>query len=255
MDKLDKMAAAVDIAANEAQAISQLSIGTSFSIEDAYEIQKRAIKRRIDRGENLIGLKMGFTSEAKMIQMGVHDMIWGRLTDSMLIENGGELSLGNFIHPRAEPEVCFRISKDIEGEIPLKDLDEYVDGIAAAIEIIDSRFENFKFSLEDVVADNCSSSALVIGKWQKPSRDIGDLKMTQSFNNEMVAEGSSADILGDPWKSLQAATRLAEQYGEPIKEGHVIMAGAATAAVFLKPDSDVQADVERLGSVRIQVIN
>ena len=71
----------------------------------------------------------------------------------------------------------------------------------------------------------------------------------------MVAEGSSADILGDPWKSLQAATRLAEQYGEPIKEGHVIMAGAATAAVFLKPDSDVQADVERLGSVRFQVIN
>ena len=61
--------------------------------------QRLAIQRRIDRGEQLIGLKMGFTSVAKMEQMGVHDMIWGRLTDSMLIENGGKAALSKYIHP------------------------------------------------------------------------------------------------------------------------------------------------------------
>lgn len=252
MDLLNA-AKTLDQAAANAKPVEQLSKQEDFTLDEAYEIQKLAIKERLDRGEKLIGLKMGFTSEAKMQQMGVHDMIWGRLTDSMTIKNGGEVHLSKYIHPRAEPEICFRISKDIHGEVAYEDLDEYVDGMAAAIEIIDSRFENFKFSLEDVIADNCSSIGLTIGEWQTPSHDITDLKMSQKFNGEVVAEGSSADILGDPWKSLQAATRLAAQYGESIKAGHVIMAGAATAAVFLKPDIDVKAMVEGMGEVGFKV--
>jgi 2-keto-4-pentenoate hydratase len=251
---LQKLAIRLDEAAIKAKAIEQLSLTNKFDLDQAYEIQRLAIEQRLKRGEKLIGLKMGFTSVAKMEQMGVHDMIWGRLTDTMLIDNGGETSLSKYIHPRAEPEICFHIAKDIHGEVALEDLDEYVDGIASAIEIIDSRFENFKFSLEDVVADNCSSIGLSIGEWQVPTREIKDLKMTQSFNCEVVAEGTSKDILGDPWKSLQAATRLAAKYNEPIKAGHVIMAGAATAAVFLKPEIDVMATVENLGEVRFQVI-
>lgn len=251
---LKQAAIKLDQAAMKAQPIEQLTKEHHFNLDEAYEIQRLAIQERITRGEKLIGLKMGFTSEAKMQQMGVHDMIWGRLTDSMIIENGGEAELTKYIHPRAEPEICFHISKDINGEVALEDLDEYVDGIATAIEIIDSRFENFKFSLEDVVADNCSSIGLAIGEWQKPTRDIQNLKMEQFFNCELVADGSSADILGDPWKSLQAATRLAAKYNEPIKAGYVIMAGAATAAIFLKPESDVEAKVENLGEVRFQVI-
>ncbi|GAB5538498.1 MAG: fumarylacetoacetate hydrolase family protein [Salibacteraceae bacterium] len=251
---LQKAAKQLDQAANDASPIAQLSLKESFDLNEAYEIQRLAIAERLERGEQLIGLKMGFTSEAKMKQMGVHDMIWGRLTDSMLIPNGGETPLSKYIHPRAEPEICFRISKDISDEIALQDLPNYVGGVAAAIEIIDSRFENFKFSLEDVVADNCSSIGCVIGEWRDPKKDLRNLNMVQHFNDETVAQGSSNDILGDPWKSLQAATRLAAQYREPIKAGHIIMAGAATAAVFMKQNSEVSAEVESLGKVSFRVV-
>lgn len=162
--------------------------------------------------------------------------------------------MAKYIHPRAEPEICFRIAKDITTEVALEDLEPYVDGIAAAIEVIDSRFENFKFSLEDVVADNCSSSALVVGAWHQPKRAISNLSMTLRFDGVEVERGSSADILGDPWKSLQAATRLAAKYGEPIRAGHLVMAGAATAAVFLKPGTHVSAEVETMGSASFRVV-
>lgn len=250
---LKELSVILDEAAVNANPAKQLSIDNPITLDEAYEIQRLAIDHRIARGQALIGLKMGFTSVAKMEQMGVHDMIWGRLTQDMWIDNGGSTSLAKYIHPRAEPEVCFRISKDIHGEVELADLDEYVDAIAPAIEIIDSRFENFKFSLEDVVADNCSSSGVVIGEWRAPSRDIGNLDMRLLFDDEEVASGSSNDILGDPWKSLQAATRLAAQYNEPIKKGHIIMAGAATAAVFLKPGIKVKATVEGMADVTFSV--
>jgi 2-oxo-3-hexenedioate decarboxylase len=242
-------------AATQAQPIAQLSESSSFDIDEAYAIQSELVAHRVQEGNPIIGLKMGFTSEAKMKQMGVHDMIWGRLTQDMLIQAGDQLPLSKFIHPRAEPEIAFRISKDIGYEIPLDELENYVDGMAAAIEVIDSRFQNFKFNLYDVVADNCSSTGFVVGDWHTPHRNITNLNMQLRFNQEVIEEGSSKAILGDPWKALQAATRLAAQYGEPIKAGYVILAGAATPAAFLKPHQAVQVEVQDLGNVGFETVD
>jgi 2-keto-4-pentenoate hydratase len=253
MKDLKSIAQKLDSAAVNARAISQISNETHISLNEAYSIQKMAIDARIDRGFPLVGIKMGFTSIAKMEQMGVHDMIWGLLTSDMLIDHGGSTQLAKYIHPRAEPEICFRIAKRIDREIELDELDAYVDAMAPAIEIIDSRFENFKFSLEDVVADNCSSTGLVIGDWQKPRRGIDQLSISLRFDGAEVASGSSSDILGDPWKALQAATRLATSYGRTIEAGEVVMAGAATAAVFMKPGVKVSALVEGMPEVSFHV--
>lgn len=117
-----------------------------------------------------------------------------------------------------EPEICFRIAKDIPGELNETEVIDYVDAVATAIEIIDSRYQNFKFSLEDVVADNCSSIGFVVGDWMPVTKDLNNLRMALHIDKNTVAEGSSNDIMNNPWRSLAAATRLATQYGEPIKK-------------------------------------
>ena len=40
-----------------------------------------------------MGIRWVFTSRAKMIQMGIDDMIWGRLSDGMLVEDGDEIDI------------------------------------------------------------------------------------------------------------------------------------------------------------------
>ena len=81
--------------------MAQFSAGAApLSLEDAYKIQTMVIQRRIARGEKLVGLKMGFTSRAKMVQMGVHDLIWGQLTDSMIVEEGGDVSRRHLVAGR-----------------------------------------------------------------------------------------------------------------------------------------------------------
>lgn len=243
----------LDNAAKRAIAVAQLSEKSTFTIDEAYEIQRMSINRRLARGEKLVGLKMGFTSVAKMEQMGVHDMIWGRLTDAMWLNNGGELPLQSFIHPRAEPEICFRIYRNIDRELSIEECFDVVDGMAAAIEIIDSRYKNFKFSLSDVIADNCSSAAFIVGDWIKPSPNIDNLPITMSFSGETVASGNSRDILGNPWLSLQAATRLAFQYRQPIHAGSIILAGAATNAEFLNSNVEVVSKVADWPGVAFKV--
>ena len=250
MINIPDIAEVLDSAAMNAEAVDQISKEETFTVDEAYYVQKASIDRRYRRGEKFVGLKMGFTSYAKMEQMGVHDMIWGRLTDAMQFQNQYKLDLDRYIHPRSEPEIAFLIKKEINQEISSKeDLMTYVEGVSAAIEIIDSRFQNFKFSLEDVIADNCSSTGFVVGRWCDPQLDLGKLSMKMYFNDELVREGSSEAILGDPWMALMNATRLASQYGQTIPAGSIILAGASTAAEFLKASTRVKVEVESLGEV------
>jgi len=247
----NQIAEILDQAAKNAQSTAQISLQHPISLEQAYDIQALSIERRLDRGEQLTGVKLGFTSKAKMEQMGVHDMIWGRLTDAMARAHNGSISLSQFIHPRAEPEIAFLLSKDVTHALSMEEAKEYVEAVAVAIEIIDSRYENFKFSLEDVVADNCSSSAYVIGKWMPNDTTIQNIKITLSIDNQLISEGNSNAILGNPWESLLAATRLASQNGLMLKKGQIILAGAATPATYLKPSQQVEASAEGLGSVSL----
>ena len=125
--------------------------------------------------------------------------------------------------------------------------------MAPALEIIDSRFENFKFSLPDVVADNASSSGYVVGPWTEPFSEMYNLGIVMTINGKQVQCGSSAAILGDPLESLVNAVRLSSAAGEPLRAGWIVMAGAATAAEFLKAGDRVEAEVQELGSVGFTV--
>src|SRR5210317_910989 len=155
---------------------------------------------------------MGFTSVAKMKQMGVDDMIIGQLTADMWITEHQPLVRSQCIHPRAEPEIAFRLSKDITSPLSVDEVSSVVDGVAPAIEVIDSRYENFKFSLEDVIADNCSSSAFVIGAWQPLPASLNKLQMTMRFEGEVKESDSSNAILDNPYLSVCNASRLAAKY-------------------------------------------
>ena len=253
MVEIAKLAKTVDDAARKARAIPQLSEKTKYSLDDAYDIQAAAIRRRLDRGEKRNGMKMGFTSRAKMIQMGLNDMIWGRLTDRMVVEDGGAISLKNYVHPRVEPEIAFLLKRPLGYPCTAADALAAVDGVAPAMEIIDSRYKNFKFSLEDVVADNASSSSFVVGPWHRPDTDLDNLGMVMEFNGRPVQIGSSAAILGQPVRSLVSAARLTTEAGERLEAGWIVMAGGATAAEALRSGIHVRNTVQGLGSVAFSV--
>lgn len=254
MTELADIAEIVDSAAKNATAIAQLSEnGHQLSLDQAYAVQALSMQRRYQRGEKQVGVKLGFTSRAKMIQMGVDDVIWGRLTDAMLLEDGGSLDLSGYVHPRIEPEIAFLLKKPLNGQVTLLEAVDAVEAIAPAMEVIDSRYQNFKFSLADVIADNSSSSGFVIGSWQKPEQDITNLGIAMEFDGRPVQIGSSAAILGNPYRSLVVAARLCAESDVSLEPGYIVMAGAATAAEALRPGVHVRTVTEKFGATEINV--
>lgn len=254
MVDIAEIAERLDRAAAEARAIQQITQGgDEISLDQAYAIQSASIARRLERGERMVGVKMGFTSEAKMIQMGLKDQIWGRLTDAMQAPAGSMLDRGRFIHPRVEPEVAVRLAAPLSGEVDLETARRAIATVAPALEIIDSRYENFKFALPDVVADNASSSAFVVGEWLPAETVINDVPMAMSVDGVVEERGSSAAILGDPLRSLVAAARLAGLAGLTLEPGWIVLLGGATAAAAIGDARKVELDAGLLGRVGFQI--
>lgn len=246
---ITKLAAQMDAATLQGKPVRQLTDTHPLSITDGYEIQRLAVARRLRRGECSIGTKLGFTSRAKMQQMGLEQIICGRLTSGMLVEDGGNLSLSGLIHPRAEPEIAFLMKHALSGPLTLPGAMAAVEAVACAIEIIDSRYENFKFTLPDVIADNCSCCGLVLGGWHKPGLDFDNLGMVLQFDGRAVGIGSSAAIMGHPARALVAISVLLGEQGRSVEAGSVVMGGSPMAAQPLAPGVHVLAEVEKLGRV------
>lgn len=247
-------AAALDRAQRTASPIARLDAGEVIGLGTAYAAQHALVARRVARGERVTGVKLGFTSRAKAAQMGVDDVIIGTLTDAMRVPDGGAFDPRAAIHPRVEPEVAYLLGADLDGASDELD-PAAVAAVAPALEVIDSRYRDFRFSLDDVVADNASAAAYAIGPWRSPEEAgrLDNRAVRLELGGRLAQAGSTAAILGDPARALAAARRLAREHGFTLRAGTVLLAGAATAAVPLPRSGLVEATVAGLGRVSFRV--
>jgi 2-oxo-3-hexenedioate decarboxylase len=253
----EELARRLDAARLEAREIPPLTREhPDLTLRDAYAIQAEGLRLRTARGERVVGLKMGLTSEAKRRQMNLDSPVYGVLTDRMSVPAGGTLRLQGAIHPKIEPEIAFRTARELRGRITREQALEACASVFAAMEILDSRYTDFKyFSLPDVVADNSSSSLFVLGTTERPPRelDLPRLHMVMEVNGERVQEARSDAISGDPLLSVVQLCELLEQRGESLPAGSIVLAGAATAAHMLRPGDAIRLSVEGLGDVLVSV--
>jgi 2-oxo-3-hexenedioate decarboxylase len=252
MIEIAKWAAFLEAARTERREVGKVTEQEpSMTIPDAYRVQDEVIRLREARGERRIGYKMGLTSRAKMKQMGVSEPIYGVLTDRMRARDA--CAMGELIHPRIEPEVYFVTSRELSGKITQDEALAACAKVGAALEIIDSRYKDFNFTLADVVADNCSSAAFVLGEPRSLSGlDVSNLGMILEVDGKSAQFGSSAAIYGHPAASLAELCAMLAARGLSLPAGSIVLAGAATAAVPFTHGSTVRALVEGLEPVSVR---
>ena len=254
-EKISNFASLLHRTRLDRKTLDKLSSREKFSLPTAYDIQEAGILLRREEGEKVIGRKMGLTSQAKREQMNLDRSIYGVLTDKMQLTERTVSILDKTVHPKIEPEIAFYIAKDLKGKVTREEVLDACSWVCAAMEILDSRYQGFKyFSLEDVVADNSSSSYFVLGKEKSDPRkvDVRNLKMKMKAGEETV-EGNSNAISGDPICSVRELCELLSEQNLILEAGNIVLAGAATLAVNLKKGMHVELMVEKLGEVSLEV--
>lgn len=241
-------------AERERRAIPQLVADhPDLDVATAYETQRIGFERRLAAGDRLGGYKLGLTSRAKQEAMGVDAPLWGRLADSMFMAEEDPLVVGDLIHPRAEPELVFLLGEDVVGSgATIASVLRATAGVLPGLEILDSRYEDFRFTLPDVIADNASAAKVLMGGRLISPRDFDPRLegMVLRSGGEVVHTAAGAAVSGHP---AAAVAWLANRVGR-LEAGSVIFSGGLTAPVPLHPGGTVTAEFTHLGSVTVRAV-
>jgi 2-oxo-3-hexenedioate decarboxylase len=217
----------------------------------AYEVQRVNHERRLAKGERQIGFKLGLTSRAKQQAMGVDAPLWGRLTADLLHAEEEPLLVGELIHPRVEPEIAFLLGREIDGATATTaSVLAATEALFPALEVLDSRYRDFRFTLPDVIADNASAAGVICGGRALPA-DALDAQlegMVLRVDGEVLDTAAGAAVSGHP---AAAVAWLARQVGS-LPAGAIVLSGGLTAPVPLVPGTVVTAQFTNLGSVSVR---
>lgn len=222
---------------------------TDLDLETGYAVQ-RVLR---ERAGAQVGWKLGVTSRAKQAQVGVSDPVCGFLPGAGALDLGEPLRCGELIQPRAEPEIVFVLGRDLAGEhVTGSDVLAATSGLAVGIEILDSRFRDYRFTMADVVADNTSAARFVVGTPVPPGGiDVRLVGVLLEKNGELVATASGAASLGHPAAAVAWLVRRLALSGEGLRAGQVVLSGGLTAATPVAPGDVVTVSIDRLGTVEL----
>ena len=223
-----------------------------LSIGDAYAIQLAVQAERLVEGRTVQGYKVGLTSQAMQRQMNVGEPDYGYLLDDMLHTDHDRLDTSQFVQPRVEPEIAFVLRSDLVGPgVTVVDAVRAVDFVLPALEVIDSRIEDWQIGLVDTIADNASSGAVVLGSQPVRLIDV-DLRLAGVVlrrNGEVVGTGAGAAVLGSPLAAMVWLANTLGRLGVALEAGHVVLSGSCTKAVPVGASDTVSATVAGIGTV------
>lgn len=253
---IEKLAARLEDAELHCDAITKITDEhPELDWADAYAIQDALRERKAARGMKVAGLKMGLTSHAKMRQMGVTEPVYGFLSDYGACMDGSAIDMATLIHPKVEAEIAFVTTRPLSGPgCHIGTVLAATDFVLPAVEVIDSRYENFRFDLKSVIADNTSAARYVIGGRHRSAAglDLKHLGVVLEKNGEVVATASGAAVLGHPAASVAMLANMLGARGREIPAGTLILTGGVTEAVAVAAGDVITARFQHLGSVSMR---
>jgi 2-oxo-3-hexenedioate decarboxylase len=225
--------------------------------DDAYAVQDALRRRQLARGARVVGYKAGLTSHAKMRQMGVETPVFGYLLDTFGVLDGAACKVAELIHPKVEPEIAFVMKAELKGPgCHIGAVLAATEFVMPGIEVIDSRYRDFRFDLKSVVADNTSAARFVVGGQPLAVQnvDLRTVGVVLEKNGEPVAFGAGAAVLGHPAAAIAMLANHLGARGESIPAGSVILSGGITEAVAVAAGDHVALRVHGMGSTSVRFI-
>ena len=235
----------------ERRLLAPMTDGCGATMDDAYAIQSMVTGRRLAAGQRQVGWKLGYTSAAMRVQMGVTQPNLAPLTDAMLVPNDGEVCR-SLVQPRVEPEIAVRIGRTICGPLSAGDAWATVDGVWASLEVVDAVWADYRFRIEDNTADGSSAAGVVLGPALDRSADLAAMTVELRQDGGVVATATGAAAMGGPANALAWLTFELARLGWELAAGSLVITGGLTAAVPLEPGARIEAVFDGATAVAVR---
>ena len=230
-----------------------------LGMADGYAVQQQLTGMLLADGDSVVGYKVGLTSKPMQKMIGVDQPDYGPVLASTVYADGDAVPVSAFIQPKLEAEIAFVLRSPLAGPgVSVLDARAAIAGMTAAVEIVDSRFADWRIKLADTVADLASNGAVAVSSRLVPldGRDVLDprlIGMVLTRQGELVDTGAGAAALGDPVRVVAWLANTLGEMGAKLEAGHLVMTGALHAAVPMRAGDVFRADFDRLGPVTVRV--
>ncbi|TFY98047.1 2-oxo-hept-4-ene-1,7-dioate hydratase [Ramlibacter rhizophilus] len=226
-----------------------------MTLQDGYAVSRAWVKMKLAEGRRVRGHKIGLTSRAMQISSQIDEPDFGTLVDDMFFEPGA-LPMQRFIAPRVEVELAFVLKQRLQGEgLTVDDVLDATDYVQPAVEIIDSRIEQFDRHtkamrrVQDTISDNAANAGIVLGGRRVAPREV-DLPWCGAIlrvNGVVEETGLAAGVQGHPAIGVAWLAGKLAPWGECLEPGQVVLAGSFTRPVAAKAGDRFEADYGPLG--------
>ena len=224
---------------------------------EAYLIQEELKFLYLSLKENIsIGKKVGCTSPEARGQLNISEPFYGNLFSRFYSVEPKNIPSKKFNKPFVEPEIALKIKNDIDismAPFSIKDINDLFDGFVCSIEIVDFRFNK---TLKEIGALNLIASNGASEFWIRNSEifkmdkiNFEDHPISISYNNQIVGEGNTKNVLGNPLNSGLWLINKIAQKGETLLKDQFISTGTCTKAHELNDNTKVTADFGKLGKI------
>ena len=225
-----------------------------MDISDAYAVQSAFVERRLADGASVVGHKIGLTSEGIQTQLGVDEPDFGRLLDTMVVDDG-VVDADDLLAPRVEPELGFLLGADLEPPVSHVDVLAATDAVVPVVEVIDSRVRDWNIGIEDTIADNASSALYATGESTHPveGKDLSLEAVKLYKNGEVVDSGAGAAVLGHPARAVAWLANTLDGVDDRLTAGEIVLSGSMTPAVDVEAGDVVTAEFGGTGSATLRI--
>jgi 2-keto-4-pentenoate hydratase len=210
------------------------SISKAFgdlSVEEAYKIQDLVTVEFIEKYGPVAGYKIGYADSSALKKNNLEVPAYGPIFKQRVLENGETVPLKDFRQFAIENEITFKIGKDIDKTFKsTEELKPYIESIHLGFDMSEDVFER-PSTAKDFIACGAGSKYFMIGDGLSPDKvNLEDIMITVEFKNQIVYEGSSKNVLGNPWNVMLAVSNDLVRRGNPLKKGYLIFSGKAAPA-------------------------
>lgn len=217
-----------------------------LTLAQAFEVGDALRQRRIARGDEPCGYKIGFTNRTIWPRYGVFAPIWApvwRSTVTMLDGVETDVSLAGLVLPRLEPEIVFGFAREPRPGMNESELLGCLAWVAHGFEIVHTHFADWRFTAPDTVADFALHGRLLVGprvpvtRFERLGEELAALQLTLSRDGQDVETGRGAHVLDGPLAALRLWLAAMAEHSPQwrVGAGDVVTTGTITDAWPMAP--------------------
>jgi 2-keto-4-pentenoate hydratase len=225
---------------------------SELSLRDAYLVQDKVVKKRVQKGETVVGYKVGCTSTAIREQFGLEEPIHGKLFKPHFYMDGAELFWNDFINCSIEPEMVLRIGKDLKGEnLPDETLIKSIEYVSPGIELHNYKFWFSPTTSQELICSNGIHAGLIVGEAKISPRKLSfkNELFKVSKNGTIVTQARASEIMGGPLHSLRWLVGHLTRNDHILSAGDYVIPGSPVELITIDGETELEVEISQIGRV------